>query len=458
MDNLPPEDTVDNDRKPSAYTSPLPQELVELIIDHVSDSPLDLGHLHARGSKRLAALRACSLVAKGWTTRAQRLIFQSVALPDTTGLRSFADALRASPHLAGYVQRLTLLRSIQGTSTSQSLYSPACVEVLFPTVLAGLLPSMRCLAFHQLPGPLSSGTQLKPVDERPTHEVSNAAPRFRPYLPIHPRFPLLLSSTSFADLEELDLSFVVFQTFNDFARTLCAFKRLRILHCGNVNWITPGILLPSFMTTTSTPRNSGKFLPFLENLTMLTMGQHGAERLLSGLALTASLRALTVHLPHMGTTLYHTGPSMDPATGRRGGPNLSPFPRLSDVTVLSITPYSSRSMHISMLSALYGMLASWNTSSPCSLTLWINPSPFSMQGQSERFYTKGNYSTFLAHVGSTVEEACTSRRGSTIPALHVLLEIPQDAKTPLNELEREDALPDGRESGTAYARRLYIRA
>ena len=38
------------------------------------------------------------------------------------------------------------------------------------------------------------------------------------------------------------------------------------------------------------------------------MGQHGPERMLSGLALTASLRALTVYLPYMGA-LHHTGPS-----------------------------------------------------------------------------------------------------------------------------------------------------
>ena len=38
------------------------------------------------------------------------------------------------------------------------------------------------------------------------------------------------------------------------------------------------------------------------------MGQHGPERMLSGLALTASLRALTVYLPYVGT-LHHTGPS-----------------------------------------------------------------------------------------------------------------------------------------------------
>lgn len=135
--------------EPLNHPFPPPQELVDLIIDLISEDC----HQPSREHRTLAVatLCACSLVAKGWTVRAQRGIFQWVELHDTTGLHSFASALRTSPHLAVDVQRLTLLRRIRDPSNALPYYSPACAEVLFPTVLAGLLPNLRYLAFDDLP-------------------------------------------------------------------------------------------------------------------------------------------------------------------------------------------------------------------------------------------------------------------------------------------------------------------
>lgn len=329
MDKQPPEGEQEDIsvHGPLDPSFPLPQELVDLIIDMISDDRLQ----PRRGPKTstLATLRAFSLVGKGWTARAQQALFQWAELHDTTSLYSFAEALRASPHLSTHVRRLTLLRPVRDGTSLRPRYSPDCVEVLFPTVLAGLLPNLRYLVFDELPGPpASSGVRasLQAVDGEPLDIVSDVSRRFRPYVPIHPRFPHLLSS-GFCDLKELHLSAIVFQTFNDFARTLDTFKNLRVLYCGDVDWVTAGVLLPSFMTTTPISRGNREFLPVLQDLTVsgfskwylmclsfnalpqvVTMGQHGPERLLSGLAPTVSLRALTVYLPTMGT-LYHTGAS-----------------------------------------------------------------------------------------------------------------------------------------------------
>ena len=258
MDNQPPEGEQEdiNVHEPLNHPFPPPQELVDLIIDLISEDC----HQPSREHRTLAVatLCACSLVAKGWTVRAQRGIFQWVELHDTTGLHSFASALRTSPHLAVDVQRLTLLRRIRDPSNALPYYSPACAEALFPTVLAGLLPNLRYLAFDDLPSQPSM---------RSANCLEHGPHILRPYVPIHHRFPLLLSSSGFSELWELRLATIVFQTFNDFARTLHTFQKLRILYCGGVEWVTPGVLLPSFMTPTANPRST-QFLPALESLTV----------------------------------------------------------------------------------------------------------------------------------------------------------------------------------------------
>ena len=98
---------------------------------------------------------------------------------------------------------------------------------------------------------------------------------------------------------------------------------------------------------------------------------------------------------------------VDPATGRPEGLDLSPFPRLSQVTILDITPHAFRPAQLSVLDALHNLLARWDDPPSRSLSLWIKPSPFSSEGA--RFYTKRNYLSFLEGVGRTVEEACTLR-------------------------------------------------
>ncbi len=231
--------------RPSNGSFPLPQELVDLIIDCV---------------QTLRDAYACSLVATVWTARAQRRMFQWVRLHDTFGLRSFAQALRTSPHLAEYVERLTLMGQTGGLGGG---YSPDCVEVLFPTLLGSLLPNLCRLAFdvHLV----TSKSGCEPVESRTEAGKTVLLPnKLRPCFPMPPRFPLLLSS--FSGITELHITSSRFQTFNDFARLLCAFKQLRTLSCVDVTWITQGILLPSFMATNTNSGNT--FLPHLVNLTV----------------------------------------------------------------------------------------------------------------------------------------------------------------------------------------------
>ncbi|KAI1784969.1 hypothetical protein LXA43DRAFT_171212 [Ganoderma leucocontextum] len=229
MDIRPSEDDKkgSNHRRPSGQPFPLPQELVDLIIETVDRS----GCQHPR-EFTLATLNACSLVSKGWTTRAQRRMFQWADLYDTIGLHIFAETLRVSASSG-------VRREIDpGTAAHQLRLLPRLCGG--PVSYSSGRPSSACLAFDVHSGmSSSSGPQPPALEDWGVIDVASGTWQ-GPYLLINPRFPLLLSS--FSGLEELDLSFVVFQTFIDFARTLYAFKQIRTLRCGDVNWITLGIL------------------------------------------------------------------------------------------------------------------------------------------------------------------------------------------------------------------------
>ena len=174
-----------------------------------------------------------------------------------------------------YVEGLTIYQTALGDSKLEryiwTKYLPDCAEVLFPTVLGGLLPNLHRLAFdirHKAKSVANGDNQLIPRTGTATGETAQKpVKRHIDCLPTHPRFPLILSSFSESSrVTELALTSVVFQTFNNFARLLHAFKKLRSLRCDFVHWRTKGILLPSFMrTTTSGPRSDGAFLPCLAN-------------------------------------------------------------------------------------------------------------------------------------------------------------------------------------------------
>ena len=70
MDNQPPEGEQEdiNVHEPLDHPFPLPQELVDLIIDLISKDCRQPSREHR--TLAVATLCACSLVAKGWTVRA----------------------------------------------------------------------------------------------------------------------------------------------------------------------------------------------------------------------------------------------------------------------------------------------------------------------------------------------------------------------------------------------------
>ena len=89
-------------------------------------------------------------------------------------------------------------------------------------------------------------------------------------------------------------------------------------------------------------------------------------------------------------------------TGRQSGLDLSPFPRLTDIHVLNITPDPCA------LLVLRDMLESWNAPAPRALSLWAKPGY--MERGSSGPSRKREYLAFLAELGRTVEGACSSRR------------------------------------------------
>ncbi|KAJ6583096.1 hypothetical protein DFH09DRAFT_1145287 [Mycena vulgaris] len=137
----------------------LPQELVDLILDHV--------HLDPDG--REESLRACALTARSFVRPSQIHLFSRV--DSSRALREFSGLILSSPHVAAYVQTLNIrtgpgspghtshilcslphLRHIDLSPDARPHRRPSWCKQPAPVraslLVACVLPSVRCITFR----------------------------------------------------------------------------------------------------------------------------------------------------------------------------------------------------------------------------------------------------------------------------------------------------------------------
>ncbi|KAL1731691.1 hypothetical protein EV714DRAFT_283223 [Schizophyllum commune] len=129
----------------AAFPTPaLPQELREIIVTCLADSPM--------------ALAACAQAHRSLTRLAQSLLFHTISLTSAEHIHAFVRTLRQSPHLAVYVRHLVIAqpsppaRNFQGNTISlgaSSMYID-CLEGLLPNVEKVVLRCSRY--YHRTPG------------------------------------------------------------------------------------------------------------------------------------------------------------------------------------------------------------------------------------------------------------------------------------------------------------------
>ena len=186
----------------------LPIEVCENVIDMLYSVVLRDQVEHTR------ALHSCALVCRAWRIRSQRNLFYSVVLHGAEAVRRLAAALDNGPHLSDYVCEVILIgRTLHTTTNPLSI---------FPISLHGKLPRLERMFMHRV----RSGEDWCPT----TSGLGTA--KCLEYLPLHPRFPLLLSV--FTTVTSLLISGITFLHFKDLAEMANTLPSLQELTCASV--------------------------------------------------------------------------------------------------------------------------------------------------------------------------------------------------------------------------------
>ena len=234
----------------------IPIEVFENVIDSLYSTPLD-DQLQSSD-----ALRSCALVCRAWRVRAQMMLFHSVVLSDASALYRFSTALDLGQHLSSYVRELIL--------TGRYLHTTTSILALFPSILRGKVPNLSDLQVIHIP---------EDADWYPKSPVE-ARQRKLQCVPLHSRFPLLLSSR-FLPIKHLHLEDVTFRFFSDFVHVLDALRTLQSLVCYNVRWMTLGMLPACMARRQGRAASQASFAPNLEELLVRTISYNGSKYLTS---------------------------------------------------------------------------------------------------------------------------------------------------------------------------------
>ncbi|KAF8530822.1 hypothetical protein JB92DRAFT_3139208 [Gautieria morchelliformis] len=171
---------------PSATKYILPGELVDQVIDHLHDDP--------------PSLRACCITCRAWVPSARFHIFHNIVL-SAERADALTVLLETSPHISSLVRSLT----IKGHQDEM----PKGLDYYLEAVIPAIAPKL---------------TRLKTLRvERVTLAMQD---------------PKVLSALihNFSTLQELCLSFVLFDRFRDFAALIVAHPFLECLDLGFIYW------------------------------------------------------------------------------------------------------------------------------------------------------------------------------------------------------------------------------
>ena len=234
---------MDDSHASDNNASCLPVEVCENVIDMLYSLVLRDQLEYTR------TLRSCALVCKAWRVRSQRNLFYSVVLHSTEAVHKLASVLDTGPHLRDYVREVLLIgRTLHTTSSPLSL---------FPIMLYRKLPRLvRLITKHV----------TDEEDWYPT-TCTNETAKPSTHLPLHPRFPLFLSS--FTTVTRLVLIDVTFVHFNEFLMMVNALPALRQLWCQSVACMTLGPL-PMY-TKPQTDVGRPRARPFAPNLRLFVL-------------------------------------------------------------------------------------------------------------------------------------------------------------------------------------------
>ena len=196
----------------------------------------------------LATLSKCALVCREWRPLAQMNFFDTVIVRNRTMLSQLKSLLSRSPHLRGYVHRLTLRGYLHVTD------SPA---VLFPRVVRDWMPNLTHVYLQEIP----------PEEEAETSPPANMS---KTPLPLHPIFPTLLRTLD--HVRQVDLVGLRFHSFGDLCRVIGALRGLTGLVCDNVSWDVFCNLPYSVSRAISSAQDGSDRKPFLPKLRVLNVG------------------------------------------------------------------------------------------------------------------------------------------------------------------------------------------
>ncbi|PIL26624.1 hypothetical protein GSI_11290 [Ganoderma sinense ZZ0214-1] len=332
----------------------IPMEVCENFIDMLYSPYRDFSD----ELENFAALRSCALVCRDWCIRAQRMLFYAVHLNDAASLYRFAAVLQAGPHLYACVHEVTLI--------SRSLHTTASVLTLFPAVFAGKLPNLQRFRVWRMSD--SESDAWFPA----TPESGSAKAKALPHAPLHPHFPVLIAS--FTTISTLQLAYIMFRSFGEFARVVYSLPTVETLMCHSVAWTTLGPL-PAFMGTNGySGRRTSRFAPNLRLLKYFASSIYGIQRLIS---------ACGPHLPRLWISFPLPDSLTELENNKGEGLDLSSCSALQKFTVRPTAEFSTDERFGYLLST---MLSSWKNPQPhaqLAFGVWYQTCHFTRQGYAD---------------------------------------------------------------------------